>query len=178
MKAIVVALEKNKKLRTLSLGNNNIGYKGAKLLADALENNKNISKIDISNCKIGNKGIKSIVQMLQKNTTIISIEFCGNHFDYEGLNSIISMMEKNYKLLLIEFDDKGEFVGKYMKLLKYLRRNKQLRWRFVYHDIIDICIAMFALELPVYVLLEIVDWFPYWVCKFCDTKIYKLILFI
>ena len=67
------------------------------------------------------------------------------------------MMEKNYTLTFIDFNYKDK------SIYKYLERNKLLQWKVVYAIIMDICIAMSPLELPNYVLLEIVDWFPYWV---------------
>lgn len=36
----------------------------------------------------------------------------------------------------------------------------RLRWPYYYESLVDICIAMSELALPVYVILEIVDWLP------------------
>ena len=45
---------------------------------------------------------------------------------------------------------------------KYIKRNKSLQWKIVHKTIVNTCIAMYPLQLPSYVLLEIIDWFPYW----------------
>lgn len=75
------------------------------------------------------------------------------------------MLKKNFTLLDINFcfDDDDD-------IWNCLARNRKLEWRRVYYEIINICIAIFALELPNYVLLEIVDWFPFWVSNFCFAK--------
>jgi hypothetical protein len=37
-----------------------------------------------------------------------------------------------------------------------------LKWINVQATLLDICIAFHPLDLPPYVILEIVDWFPFW----------------
>jgi hypothetical protein len=79
------------------------------------------------------------------------------------------MFEKNFTLLSINesYDDDDD-------ICNCLLRNGKLEWRRVFYKIIDVCIGMFPLELPNYVLLEIVDWFPFWVSNFCKAKIITL----
>ena len=51
-------------------------------------------------------------------------------------------------------------------LQTFIERNKKLSsdasWFNVHRRIIDICLCLYRLELPAYVLLEIFDWFPCW----------------
>ena len=70
------------------------------------------------------------------------------------------MFKKNFTLLHINesYDDDDN-------IWNCLVRNRNLQWIKVFRNIIDVCIGMFALELPNYVLLEIIDWFPFWVNK-------------
>lgn len=46
----------------------------------------------------------------------------------------------------------------------YSNRNrnlwKKLLWTLNRNEIIDICVALAPIDLPAYVLLEIIDWFP------------------
>lgn len=44
------------------------------------------------------------------------------------------------------------------KLCSWLAVNKSLRWNHTHGCVLDLAIAMFRLELPPYVLLEIIDW--------------------
>jgi len=50
-----------------------------------------------------------------------------------------------------------------------------LQWPIVHQRIVDVCLGLSSIRLPAYVLLEIVDWFPYWYLLDHSKKI-KLII--
>lgn len=168
MKSLAIMLQKNKTLTNINLEQCSFNENEAKLIAEIIENNRSITNINLFNNHINDRGIQVIASALAKNNTITSIDLCFNWSREEGAKSMIAMMEKNYSLIFVNFNCRDKNVD------KYIQRNKLLQWNVVYSIIIDICIAMSALELPNYVLLEIVDWFPFWVSNFCKAKIITL----
>jgi hypothetical protein len=48
--------------------------------------------------------------------------------------------------------------------------NTSLKWINVQAELLDICIAFYPLDLPPYVLLEIVDHFPFWLTQVNHKK--------
>jgi len=50
-------------------------------------------------------------------------------------------------------------------------RNSPLNWLKMSKQIIDICIAFAPIDLPAYVLLEIIDWLPFFICHERKTKL-------
>jgi hypothetical protein len=57
------------------------------------------------------------------------------------------------------FDNERVFISHYsIQLSKWLNDNKSLRWKYRHAMVSNITIAMFPLDLPPYVLLEIIDW--------------------
>jgi hypothetical protein len=52
---------------------------------------------------------------------------------------------------------------------------QSLRWKNVHRIILNICIAMWQLQLPNYVLLEIIDWLPYYEAAVSHFKKIRLI---
>ena len=155
-KLISKALEINKTITNINLKDNNIVIEGAKYISKALEINKTITNFKLSYNKFGKEGVKSIAKALETNKTITYIGLSVNYIGDEGTKAIISMMENNYTLLF------NDFVSNDNSIYKYLERNKLLQWKIAHKTIVDICIAMSVLELPNYVMLEIVDWFPFW----------------
>ena len=54
--------------------------------------------------------------------------------------------------------------------------SQELNWKNVFTlRLLDICIAMSPLDLPVYILLWIVDWFEGWKIKFKEIDKVRLI---
>lgn len=52
---------------------------------------------------------------------------------------------------------------------------QSLQWKIVHPILLNICVAMSSLQLPNYVLLEIVDWFEYWEVAVSHRKKIQLI---
>jgi hypothetical protein len=105
--------------------------------------------------------------MLARNRTLTSVNLFSNNSGDEGTKSMLSMLEKNYSLMFVAFNLQNIFIAgstnRQQKFIyKYLQRNKSLQWKVIHLIIVDICFASYALELPNYVLLEIIDWFPFW----------------
>jgi hypothetical protein len=157
VKSVGILLQKNKTLRKIGLEQSCITDKNVKLIIDGLENNNTINDINLYNNHINNRGLSLIASTLAKNTTVTSINLCANYSSHEGANYMNLMMEKNYSLINVDFNCRDKSID------KYIERNKLLQWKVVYSTIVDICIAMTQFQLPNYVLLEIVDWFPHWV---------------
>jgi hypothetical protein len=72
--------------------------------------------------------------------------------------------DDDYHIGVIEiWPDGGEYAGRLKPsndLVKTLRNS--LKWSNIQATLLDICIAFHPLSLPPYVILEIVDRFPFW----------------
>lgn len=150
-------LETNDTILSIDLDNNSIGDDGAKSIAIALETNKKLIEIGLSQNNIGDEGVKSIISVLLTNKVIQSILLSDNNYTKEVAKSLFSMLENNYTLLSIDFDHIND-----TSIKKYTKRNKSLEWEKVYPKIINMCIGMYALQFPNYVLLEIFDRITHW----------------
>ena len=104
-------------------------------------------------------GIRAISKALETNKTLVSIHLTGCEIDVETVDILSEMLKNNYTIIDIEIWASGL---KRNNIIKYCKRNELLQWKFIHPIIIDTCIAMYNLRLPSYVLLEIIDWFPYW----------------
>ena len=158
-KLFAVALEKNKTLIHVNLSANRIGDVGVESIADALKINSRLNELKLHLNQIASIGIKSISTALLNNRTITDISLSSNLYDEEGVKSIIYMHKNNYKILFNEFDGHTKFI---LESMQYSERNLLLKWCRVQFIIIDICIAIWKLQLPNYIILEIIDWFPHW----------------
>lgn len=124
-----------------------------------LKNNKNIIFINLNNNQIQIEGIKAIVSALTINKTLTGICLSDNCYYEEGGKLIIPMLKKNYTLLNITFDGDEDYIT---FVYNCIERNEKLQWKNIHSIIMNICIALWSSGLPNYVLLEIIDWFPFW----------------
>ncbi|XP_055955206.1 glutamate-rich protein 3 isoform X7 [Patella vulgata] len=89
------ALEKNRRLQTLTLDFNNIGDDGITLLCRGLKDNRTINAIDLEETGIGERGGRMLLELLKRNTTILDMTLTpGNNIPESILNEI-----KRYLLL-------------------------------------------------------------------------------
>ena len=75
-------------------------------------------------------------------------------------------MSTKHLLILSKEINKGDTDEQTNKLSslsdKHVRNQLSIEWWRVSSTIIDVCIAMYPLHIPPYVLLEIIDWFPFY----------------
>ena len=99
-------------LKELKLVNNQIGDKGAALIADALKKNTTLKKLYLGKNKIGDEGAALIADALKKNTTLTALGLYGNQIGDEGASALADALKKNTTLTSLglydnQIGDKG-----------------------------------------------------------------------
>lgn len=96
----VYLAHKSCKLQTLFLNGNNLGLKGAMLLAQGLCFNKNIRILDLSRNSLGPKGVQLIVEALGGSLMLKSLDLSYNNIGNSGAHSLSQMLPKGNLLEL------------------------------------------------------------------------------
>jgi hypothetical protein len=87
------------------------------------------------------------------------------------------LFDATHKKLIVLFADESKLLFEDM-LKANVATTKSLQWCNIQQRLIDICIALSPLDLPPYVLLEIIDWLPHWAtCAPHSRKIEFIIRF-
>eukprot|EP00808_Paulinella_micropora_P009145 g74483.t1 len=91
-------LKVNTTVQTLNIGDNNLGDKGAALVAEAIKVNKTLQAVGLSSNNIGDDGAKAIGKALEVNSTLISINLEDNGIGPAGAQHIAKALEVNTTL--------------------------------------------------------------------------------
>ena len=157
---------------------------GANALCNALQLNTTLQRFVLSNNVFGLSGILSIGAMLQKNKTITHLTIEADRVNEYGelktlCNRDVAMQfyelvhMENYALLDVALYSRSRVeLGIAVEephpcrevsllFIAMCKRNFELEWRKVQPLIVDICIGLAPLNLPIYVLLWIIDWLPH-----------------
>ncbi len=125
---------------------------------------KRLESLMLRDNDIGVAGLDEIIHGLTKNTTIRGCNITGNLYYYQSnslKNTIQSLEENNFTILDFKFDCfVADEVHEFQTV--FCKRNFDLQWRFVQKVIVDISLAFLSVNLPPYVILWILDWFPHW----------------
>ena len=96
-------------LTSLDLGGNNIGYSGAKYLAEALKDNTTLTSLYLVGNYIGYSGINALAGALKDNTTLTSLDLGGNDIGYSGAKYLAEALKDN--ITLTSLDLNGNNIG-------------------------------------------------------------------
>jgi len=103
------ALAENRTLKTLSLYNNQIGKKGAKLLADALAANSTLEQLFLEGNQVGDEGAKSLAQAVMTNTGLEVLILRGNGIGDAGASDLATsfLFNKSLRVVLLGENEIG-----------------------------------------------------------------------
>lgn len=156
--SLAVSLALNRHLEMLDLCNNKIGDRGAETLAKSLEINVKLQRLNLAVNMIGDKGAQALAKTLQTNSTLRYLHVWNNQISAKGEQALIKALERNTTLqgvLIADIENSDIFVagllGRNRDLEKFcdgrnLKRTKK------------VALAMRLLQIPIYILLEIVEW--------------------
>lgn len=162
------------------------------LFIEELSNNTTLKTLNMKGNQIVTKaGLYSLTQLLQKNKVLQTLTVgiylmsyfetgCSFNINQNDVDVFSKRCLENYTILNFNIsliasysaDLDADFKE---KMAQIATRNDLLRWKNVHALISDIVIAFSLLELPVYVLLFIVDAFPYLEIVHSQFKKVKLI---
>ena len=124
MKKLYILFQKySSTLKILSLANNGINDKFAKLLFSGLENNRVLEILNLSNNEIGEEGLENSEEFFSKNKSLHTLSFHHNLLGPNGVDFLFNyfVSNKNLSLKSIEIGYNGitkevtEFISKYIK---------------------------------------------------------------
>jgi len=163
--SFITMLKFNKCLKIIDLDlNDTIEDSNFKLLCDSLMLNKTLKSIYFNRFEIHSicdDNIKLLINVLKENKTLQSLNMKDNKVSNEMAETLVSLLTRK-PTLSIDFTCDSPIRRSLLKFYNRhneLNRNK-LEWSKIANQIIDICIALQSLNLPPYVLLEIIDWLP------------------
>ena len=79
-------------------------------------------------------------------------------FNNDELEQITQALEENFVIQEVFVSRNGSLPKNFQM---YLQRNRNACWKNCHSILLDVCIAMMPLELPAYILLEIVNFLPF-----------------
>ncbi len=128
---------------------------------DMLLQNKTLSHFSLSNSGNSPFGKNAIFEGLAENTTMKTIELCNCLTKEEKQFICDNFHKKNYTLTRFTFDGfLAVGLVSFDCLSEALARNRIIEWNDqMEYCLFGYCLGMHGLALPIYVLLEIVDWF-------------------
>lgn len=158
--AFAKALGRNTVLQHIDLCLNEICDKGAQALAKALERNTILQRICLNRNLIGDEGAQAMAEMLRKNATLRHVRLEWNQIGDLGEQAIRRGLQRNATVQHLGLWSSNQIGNPIEKLI---RRNKRLQEicgnrKMVLKRTISVAIAMCSIEIPIYVLLEIVEW--------------------
>ncbi len=101
---IVVDMISNlRTIKSINLSNNNMGNKGAMMLAEAMLKLAKIEELILSNCEIGNKGSISLCESIKWKKSLLVLDLSGNRIDERGVSGYIAKyLEEVSSLLAVD----------------------------------------------------------------------------
>ena len=135
-KVIAEALKKNNTLHTLDLSYNKICPEGAKEIAEVLEKNNTIHTLDLRDNDIGYKGAKYLAKALKKNNTLHTLDLKFNKICLEGAKEIAEALKKNNTLHTLDLSSNKICLEGAKYLAEALKKNNTLHTLNLYNDYI------------------------------------------
>ena len=89
LKALVPHLKDCPKLQSLDLGSNNLGYNGFKALVLHLRACPNLQSLNLGNNNLGDKGLKALVPHLKDCPKLQSLDLGSNNLGYNGFKALV-----------------------------------------------------------------------------------------
>lgn len=154
--ALAEALQGNATLHGIAFSQNRIGDAGAQALAKALEINATLQILDLAGNRIRDPGAQALAKALTSNTTLQTLHLWYNRVGNAGAQALAKALERNVALLYFDGDGHPEslqlLTARNQSLAKTCSVKKLLRRS------LDIATAMRSVQIPIYVLLDIVEW--------------------
>jgi Ran GTPase-activating protein (RanGAP) involved in mRNA processing and transport len=95
---VKMALLQNANMSVLKLGYNNLGDKGAEILASGISKHRALESIDLGFNNIGNEGCKALAQAIPRDGTLHTFYLAGNLIGEDGALSIADVIRKGSSL--------------------------------------------------------------------------------
>jgi len=80
---LALGLKKNRYLKSLVLGNNNLGDEAGSLIIYSLLNNHSLKSLDLAQNKLGPETAKALQEVIKKNPNLTKYNLIYNNFDEE-----------------------------------------------------------------------------------------------
>lgn len=163
MQIIFSGLSVNSTLRGLNISFNQIGSKGAECIASYLQSNTSLKVLTLWNNFIGDAGAQYIANSLKTNSTLQSLDISCCQITNRGLEAFVPALQRNRSLMALSVDDNDiarRFI--YITIYRLVKRNIAMRNICKNSDLMsktaDFAIATQSGRIPLYILLEIIEW--------------------
>lgn len=93
--SLAAALKKNKSLKILYAGANNIGDEGTAALALALKTNNTLTQLNLGGNDVGDSGGAALANALQTNHTLASLNLEGNKISKKYMDRVVGYLSRN-----------------------------------------------------------------------------------
>lgn len=149
-------LESNAALQRVDLSSNSIGDAGAQALAKVLEKNATLLRFDLSYNQIGDVGLQALAKALETNRTLQMLPLLRNPSNFTGLQALITALQSNVTLLYYSGADRSGSIQSLTERNRFLE--KICTSQTLLERTREVAMAMRSIDMPIYVLLEIVEW--------------------
>ncbi|KAF9301714.1 hypothetical protein BGZ74_006368, partial [Mortierella antarctica] len=96
------ALKANSALTTLELLSNEIGYDGARVLAEVLKSNPTLTTLTLEDNSIGDNGAQALSEALKTNSTLTTLWLGSNNIGDKGAEALSEVLKTNSTLTTLD----------------------------------------------------------------------------
>jgi Ran GTPase-activating protein (RanGAP) involved in mRNA processing and transport len=143
-------------------------------IAQCIARNRSLAILRLDDNLLTSDAVCVIAEALKTNTTLVELSLSGNDVSADAGLAIIDMLRLNITLLSLTIDHAVFSAHDAVMIEALLKRNDAIAPHKVAPILLDVALALAPLKLPTYVLLEIVDWFPFFVALSRSWKISRL----
>jgi len=95
LKAVANALERNRCLKELTLGRNNLGGDEFKEFARSLRNNESLESIELNQCQLTNADVEVLFQNIENHPTLVRVDLADNVLTSGISESLAKLLRRN-----------------------------------------------------------------------------------
>lgn len=154
-------LRNNLSLVRIDLSDNPIEDSGVKEIAQSLETNSTLQRLHLSSMEITEDGLRAVARALKKNSALKRLDLSMDAPD--SGNIIADALKNNFTLHSMDFDGHVNFqIATVQPAIDLIMRNRRFEVlctaKNLFERTKDVAIGMRALQLPIYTILDIVEW--------------------
>jgi hypothetical protein len=152
------ALALNTGLFSLSLDNLQLAHENALYLPTMLTRCTRLASLSLFDNCLTAEHVTKISNVLVPSKWIRYVDFSGNAYEPSDIEDFLAIWKHNYSVARLEFDHIAVRAKQNQFKHNLCARNMRLYWGSIHEYFVDIYMVLAPLELPVYVLLWILDW--------------------
>jgi hypothetical protein len=156
---ITAALAQNTRLTTLSFDSLNLRPETTPHVKTMLKSLTNLVRLAMGGNLFTKDNIKEMSTVIVPSKKLMVVDFTDNDYTGADVGEFLEIWKHNYSAQILRFISHGVMMSQFDINFKNLwERNTRIQWNNIHPLIVDCFFGFASRELPVYVMLWILDW--------------------